>query len=223
MLSKSLITRVKVIARAACLLVLLVSGPSAPAFAVSTLLELNPTGASWGTNSGNVLSGRGIYLRADENFTVDSIGLFIDVVDPGEYQMQIREGNGVAAAAGSILAAEVIDLALSEYTWQDVRLSFDFQETQEYVVTLVRSDLGKNWSSQFDFQTWGPPDSAEIGPLTLLEGRIQNGNGTFHANWLPNYRLGVVSNSAPAVPEPGTAVLMAFGLLVALRFSRHRA
>jgi hypothetical protein len=150
--------------------------------------------------------GRGIYITANSNFTVDSISWMGDVT-AGTYQLSIWQGISSTGPLGPLLTTVTQTLAGGVYEWNAIDIGFSFSAGTDYYVSLARQD-GQAFSSNYDYISYNQT-ATNLGILTLIDGRhgaapIDGDNNT----WTTHFEFDVVDN----VPEPMTLSLLGAGL-----------
>ncbi|MCG8547570.1 MAG: hypothetical protein MJE12_25510, partial [Alphaproteobacteria bacterium] len=180
--------------------------------ATAATLDLTPIGETWLTTSplSTTFDGRGIYIRADEDVTVDSIGWFGNLSQSGSYEIAIFSGQGEFAALGALQTVGATNFVAGggSPVWNDIALGFTFESGMEYYVNFRRTDGGSNFSDSFHFINWGNliSQDSDIGLFALLDGRhgfapVLNNNA-----WFTHFRMNVIEGPSP-VPLPAALPL----------------
>lgn len=186
-------------------------GSSVACFA--DMVELAPPGdtAVWGQSPGYGNS-RGIYVSADTNFSISSLGEFGYPIGNDTLVASIFASNGISR--GALLASNAASFPLdgSAMSWNDIPLNFTFAAGQKYVL-----DVGFTAPYQAnDLETFywiypsGGTSTFDVGGFLT----VSHGDATIAGIPSPNpliadFRIGV---GVAAVPEPETYAMLLAGL-----------
>ncbi|WP_020042625.1 hypothetical protein [Salipiger mucosus] len=165
--------------------------------------------------------GRGLVLSANENITIDSVGILADLRYQS-YDFQIYAGDSV----GTVLAEKTAVLGGTGSQYHDIGLEYSFSTGQTYSILFQPSDLGVNdWVA-------GPTENGyfldsllplDVGPFTILDGFSGNEDGFSLGNAAhPNFRVNTVAATVPISPG-GVFLLSALAGLWGLRASQKGA
>lgn len=166
--------------------------------------------------------GRGIYLLANQNVAVDSIGWFGSLNYTGNYDVAIFAGQDELAALGPLLSVTKVFFVNANNTpqWNDISTSFTFQANNEYYVNFRRSDGLSDFADPFHYLSWGNgPQQADIGPFTLLDGRDGYAPNSNNNSWTTHFRMNTVLNE---VPKPWPMLLFGTGIAGLTAVGRRR-
>jgi hypothetical protein len=138
-------------------------------------------------------TGRSIYLTADANLTITSIGIRGDL-NPESFDVVIYEGAGVSAPPGAVLVTESALRGGKGFGWNDIPLEnpFTFQAGQDYIVNWRPTTSNSGWSTDLEYYfSWGndPGDDIDLGPLTIRDGREGHGATSFGNTVAPHLRV----------------------------------
>jgi len=188
-------------------ILLLVCSFAIPLYA--DFLELHSTGDGIEALAGIEGRGRGIGFRADSTFSIDSAGVFFDLVEQSYDVLVYSSVTGSDAV--EVLASSSLVVGGEGAAFYDIPIEFTFEEGSFYVLHWRPSDLGNSdWlaANTQDGYFFDDELPQTIGPVTLLDG-VEGSEPTVFSNFLhPNLRVTVV-------PEPsGLAVLSIFGLFI---------
>jgi len=190
-----------------------------PGFATS--LTMHASGVGIPAIAGGEGGGRGIGFQADSSFSIDSAGIFMDLVSQSYDVLIYGSTNG--SDAGAVLASASAVVGGSGAQYYDIAIAYTFTAGSFYVLHWRPTDLGINdWVAAntpngFFFDSDLPET---IGPVTLLDGEEGSGPDDFGNFLHPNLRVDVV-DTAVAAPEPFALALFGLGL-VGLGLSRRR-
>lgn len=133
-------------------------------------IDLNPGVAPF--QAGGSGTGRSVYVRCEENFTISSVGIRGALV-PQSYDVVIYAGNGVSAAPGPALATRTLVVGNNIFGWNDITIYFFFQAGKEYIINWRPTTSNNTWSGDLEYYIWGndPADDVDLGPVLLMDGR----------------------------------------------------
>jgi hypothetical protein len=188
-----------------------------PIAASATTLDLTPTGESWLNTTGNIGTGRSVYLEANDTFPIDSISFYGDLVT-ASYDAVIWAGAGETSAPGAELKVGTAALTNAGLGFYTVPISYTFTAGQEYIVGIQRTDGTGSFATSYDYMSWGNgTEQSNIGLVTLLDGREGLDAVRDNNSWLTHFQMNVV-------PEPSTVLLLGAGLVgLAARGRRREA
>jgi hypothetical protein len=160
------------------------------------------SGSFFGTIGGEG-GGRAQGIRADQTFSISSLGIFGDLSNESFDVLIYASTTG--SDVGATLASTSAVVGGTGNGFNDIAINFTFNAGNFYIVNWRPSDLQINdWANTLDLYR----DSAlpkTVGPLTLVQG-LEGANAQFANNTLdPQFRYGVV-------PEPTTLALLGLGL-----------
>jgi hypothetical protein len=162
-------------------------------------------------NSGNLYGlysmwwnmGRGQGIKAEETFTVQSIGFYAQL-NTDTYEIAIFDRTDTGGA-GALLSSSYATLSSAGAGWYNIPINFTFTEDTDYIVHW-RGHSGQNIGPKCEFYNpTGLPRT--IGPITLLNGYF--GYDPVSNVYSPSFRYDVVN--AP-VPLPAALWFLGSGL-----------
>src|SRR3954452_24257326 len=112
-------------------------------------------------------NGRGMGIRADTAFSIDSLGIFGDI-DLLSYTAEIyRSTDG--HDAGLLLASATTSLGGTGSGWNDMPINFSFSAGQFYVLHWRPTGTTSSWATTLVYY-YDLALPATIGPVTLIDG-----------------------------------------------------
>ena len=139
----------------------------------STLcLELDP-GVDLQSFMGGSGSGRALYLTANEDFSIDTLSWWTNMLE-SEYEALIYQGQGVFAGLGPVLASGTAVVGGEGLAWYEIPIDFEFEAGSDDVVSWRPAAPFPGWlPNPQPFFDWGDPveDDVLLGPVTIRDGR----------------------------------------------------
>ena len=181
-------------------------------------IHLVPDGVSF-TNFGSYSAGaRGIYIGANDNFTLSRVGWSGSIVS-GEYEITINQGMGETEPLGAELASFGQPLTAAGNTINYIDVDYTFLAGAEYHIDFHMAS-GELFSTLFQYAPWGNGSQQEdFGLFTLLDGTSSPDVGGAGNFWLTHFVLYV---EPAVVPIPSSVWLFGSGLLGLVGVARRK-
>lgn len=173
----------------------------------ATMLDL---ALDYGYVTGGTGAGRGIGIYANQDFTMNSFGIYGDIAN-GSYDVVVYSSTS-GSTPGAVMATYTNSLINTGTDWYDMSTNFGFTTNQYYIVNWRSTNSSNpNWSDnlQYYYEYYGTPQlPRNFGILTAIDGMegydANNGNSL-----LCHFRL---DYNQPAIPEPASLSLLGLGL-----------
>lgn len=183
----------------------------------ATLIEVRSS-AYAGFLPSTELGSRGIGFRADQDFSISSLGIYGDILGT-DYTVAVRSSTS-GNNAGAILASNTAASGGVGIGWQDIGLNYSFSAGSFYTIQWGPS-ASVDWilgGVDFYFDAALPE---VVGDITLINGyrtiSSPDGIGSFGNTVNARLRVNVVSN----VPVAATFALLGLGV-AGIGYTRKR-
>lgn len=184
----------------------------------AALIDVTPNGLSFNNcGSCTTFGGRGIYIEANQDFSVSQIGWVGSIVE-GDYELEITQGVGETSALGTVLGAFNNSLTAQGNITNFMDVDFTFLAGNEYHIDLhlVSGDV---FSRSYDYLSWGNgTQESDLGLFSLKDGTSYPNGAGANNSWLTHF---VFDTTPASVPEPSALILLSLGLL-GFGFSRKK-
>jgi hypothetical protein len=171
-----------------CLALLAPLGAAAPAWAIGSILVLDP-GATFFKYSHNVndgyATGRGMVFRADESIIVDGAAFFNED-DEGLFATfalySVVSTSGDVLSGATLLRSVTSVIAVGPVEYYGVKFPpLQLAAGQHYLLRISYPDISEqNWFYDFDPVVFGSTP-VDIGPVTLIDGEAEGNTSNFVA------------------------------------------